>query len=123
MAVFSCCIGTQPRPVIILGPFAEALIQKLVSESPDKYSVYNGDQLHMNTQEAERAIEEGVFVDYKKVNDLFLVYRTETIHKIASQVYLKHYKPITLLLIYDSIYFVVSFCLHCPFSAKANFSF
>lgn len=71
---------------MILGPFAEALIQKLVSESPDKYTVYNGEQLHTNTQEAERAVEEGAFIDYKKVNDLFLVHRTETIHKIASQV-------------------------------------
>lgn len=79
-------VGEQLRPVIILGPFAEALMQKLISESPDKYKAYEGEHLKTTTQDIERGMEEGVFIAYKKVNDLFMVYKTDAIHEIASQV-------------------------------------
>lgn len=72
------------RPVVILGPFAEALIQKLVSESPDKYVAYEEEFLNTSTEAViQKSIADGDFIDYKKVNDLFKVVRTQTLHDIA----------------------------------------
>ncbi|KAF6033025.1 DLG5 [Bugula neritina] len=72
-----------PRPVVILGPFAEALIQKLVNESFDKFKEYEEEFLNTDNTVIEDDISKGVFVDYKKVNDLFKVTRTDTLHRIA----------------------------------------
>ena len=74
------------RPVIILGPFADALIQKLESESPDKYVKYEEEFLNTTTDFIERGIDDGVFIDYKKVNDLFKVTRTDYIRSKAATV-------------------------------------
>lgn len=71
---------------MILGPFAQALIQKLVNESPDKYTAYEEEFLNTENAVIEKGITDGVFVDYKKVNDLFKVTRTQTLHKIANSV-------------------------------------
>lgn len=81
-----CVAGSCPRPVVILGPFSQALIQKLVNESPDKYMAYEEEFLNTENTVIEKGIAGGVFVDYKKVNDLFKVTRTETLHKIANAV-------------------------------------
>ena len=86
MLLFLRVTGMYPRPVVILGPFAQALIQKLVNESPDKYQEYDEEYLNTENTVIEKEIAGGVFVDYKKVNDLFKVTRTQTLHKIASHV-------------------------------------
>ena len=78
--------GTDPRPVIILGPFAQALIQKLVHESHDKYVEYEGELLNTENTVIEKGIADGVFVNYRKVNDLFEVTRTHKLHEIANSV-------------------------------------
>ena len=78
--------GTDPRPVIILGPFAQALIQKLVHESHDKYVEYEGELLNTENTIIEKGIADGVFVNYRKVNDLFEVTRTHKLHEIANSV-------------------------------------
>lgn len=78
--------GNFPRPVIILGPFAQNLIQKLVSESPNKYVAYEEEFLNTPTDIIEKGMADGVFIDYKKVNDLFGVTRTQTIHNLANSV-------------------------------------
>lgn len=81
------CSGTHPRPVVILGPFAQALIQKLENESPDKYKAYEEEFLNtVNNTVIEKGIADGVFVDYKKVNDLFKVTRTQALHEISASV-------------------------------------
>lgn len=84
-------LGKYSRPVIILGPFAQALIQKLVNESPDKYVEYEGELLNTENTIIEKGIADGVFVDYKKVNDLFEVTRTEKLHNIAGSVSISFY--------------------------------
>jgi hypothetical protein len=37
--MFAVVSDDQTRPVVLLAPLAEALIRKLVSESPDKYKL------------------------------------------------------------------------------------
>lgn len=73
--------------MVILGPFAESLIQKLVHESPDKYVAYEEEFLNTLTEAViQKSIADGIFIDYKKVNDLFKVTRTQTLHDIAASV-------------------------------------
>ena len=78
--------GTDPRPVIILGPFAQALIQKLVHESHDKYVEYEGELLNTENTVIEKGIADGVFVNYRKVNDLFEVRSEEHTSELQSHV-------------------------------------
>lgn len=92
---YDCFTGTAPRPVIILGPFAQALIQKLVHESHDKYMANEGELLNTENTVVEQGIADGVFVDYKKVNDLFEVTRTQKLHEIANSV----------SIMFDSVYY------------------
>lgn len=69
--------------MIVLGPFGEALIQKLASESPDKYKIYEEETVDARPEVIQRGISDGIFVDFKKENVLFKVTRTQTLHEIA----------------------------------------
>jgi len=57
-----------------------------VNESFDKFKEYEEEFLNTDNTVIEDDISKGVFVDYKKVNDLFKVTRTDTLHRIAQSV-------------------------------------
>lgn len=72
-----------PRPVVIFGPFANILIQKLVNESPDKYTTCK--QESMNASFMEKYVSGGI-IDYEQANDHFKVTLASDLHEVAASV-------------------------------------
>ncbi|GFR82371.1 disks large homolog 5-like [Elysia marginata] len=71
------------RPVVLLAPLADALIKKLVSESPDKYRECGTVPMRTSTATMEQSVAEGSLVDYWKHEDVYQCVRVTSIKEIC----------------------------------------
>ncbi|XP_076459748.1 disks large homolog 5-like [Babylonia areolata] len=75
----------QTRPVVLLAPLADALIKKLVSESPDKYKFCEPCTVRALMKDMEQSLAEGRLVDYWKKDDLFECIQVTHIRSISDE--------------------------------------
>ncbi|XP_013400011.1 disks large homolog 5-like [Lingula anatina] len=73
------------RPVMILGPLAEPLINKLTSESPDKYCRCESMPMKALAGSVEKALSDGQLVDYRIKDDHYECITVEAVKQIVEK--------------------------------------
>ncbi|KAL3877008.1 hypothetical protein ACJMK2_034768 [Sinanodonta woodiana] len=73
------------RPVVLFAPFADSLIQKLCSESPDKYVYCEPTKMNSTQLVMEQGLKDGNFVDYWSQDDHYVCIRTNSIKEICDK--------------------------------------
>ncbi|XP_012942925.1 disks large homolog 5 [Aplysia californica] len=73
------------RPVVLLAPLAEALIRKLVAESPDKYSYCQPAPMRASPATMEQSLAEGVLIDYWKEEEVYQCVRAAAVKDICDR--------------------------------------
>ncbi|KAK3089838.1 hypothetical protein FSP39_006961 [Pinctada imbricata] len=73
------------RPVILLAPLAEPLINKLSAESPDKYEFGQPKMMQTTKQVMEQGLAEGNFIDYWQQDDHFECILVSGIREVCNQ--------------------------------------
>ncbi|XP_077406294.1 disks large homolog 5-like isoform X2 [Vanacampus margaritifer] len=76
---------SAPRPVLILGPLAEASKDMLVNEAPAKFSRCPPEVMKASQQAIERGVKDCVFIDYKRRSGHFDVTTVASIKEIAEK--------------------------------------
>nr|XP_057918284.1 disks large homolog 5-like isoform X2 [Doryrhamphus excisus] len=74
-----------PRPVLILGPLAEASKDMLVNEAPDRFCRCLPEIMKASQQAIERGVKDCVFIDYKRRSGHFDVTTVASIKEITEQ--------------------------------------
>ncbi|XP_057682521.1 disks large homolog 5-like isoform X2 [Corythoichthys intestinalis] len=74
-----------PRPVLILGPLAEASKDMLVNEAPAKFSRCLPEIMKASQQAIERGVKDCVFIDYKRRSGHFDVTTVASIKEITEK--------------------------------------
>lgn len=67
------------RPVILLAPLSDPLINKLSSESPDKYVACQPAVMQASVQVMEQGLADGTYIDYWMEEDHFVCIRVTSI--------------------------------------------
>ncbi|XP_077595272.1 disks large homolog 5-like isoform X1 [Stigmatopora nigra] len=76
---------STPRPVLILGPLAEASKDMLVNEAPAKFSRCPPEIMKASQQAIERGVKDCVFIDYKRRSGHFDVTTVASIKEITEK--------------------------------------
>ncbi|XP_061613195.1 disks large homolog 5-like isoform X2 [Phyllopteryx taeniolatus] len=76
---------SAPRPVLILGPLAEASKDMLVNEAPAKFSRCLPEVMKASQQAIERGVKDCVFIDYKRRSGHFDVTTVASIKEITEK--------------------------------------
>ncbi|XP_077358861.1 disks large homolog 5-like isoform X2 [Festucalex cinctus] len=76
---------SAPRPVLILGPLAEASKDMLVNEVPAKFSRCLPEVMKASQQAIERGVRDCVFIDYKRRSGHFDVTTVASIKEITEK--------------------------------------
>ncbi|XP_054623155.1 disks large homolog 5-like isoform X2 [Dunckerocampus dactyliophorus] len=74
-----------PRPVLILGPLAEASKDMLVNEAPDRFCRCLPEIMKASQQAIERGVKDCVFIDYKRRSGHFDVTTVASIKEITEK--------------------------------------
>ncbi|XP_019730066.1 disks large homolog 5-like [Hippocampus comes] len=74
-----------PRPVLILGPLAEASKDMLVNEAPAKFSRCLPEIMKASQQAIERGVKDCVFIDYKRRSGHFDVTTVASIKEMTEK--------------------------------------
>ncbi|XP_041362513.1 disks large homolog 5-like [Gigantopelta aegis] len=61
--------SSMVRPVLLLAPLSDSIINKLISESPDKYCSCPITVLNSSAHQMEQSVTEGCIIDYWKRDD------------------------------------------------------
>ncbi|KAJ8318863.1 hypothetical protein KUTeg_003954 [Tegillarca granosa] len=78
------------RPVILLAPLADALINKLASESPNKYHSCDLTIMQTSAQVMEQGLSDGSYIDYSFHDDHYVCVRVTTIRETCDQLKKAH---------------------------------
>ncbi|KAM9773261.1 disks large homolog 5-like [Syngnathus typhle] len=76
---------SAPRPVLILGPLAEASKDMLVNEAPAKFSRCPPEIMKASQQAIERGVKDCVFIDFKRRSGHFDVTTVASIKEITEK--------------------------------------
>ncbi|XP_060579959.1 disks large homolog 5-like isoform X2 [Ruditapes philippinarum] len=75
----------KTRPVVLIAPLADALIQKLSSESPDKYYYCEPSVIQTSHHCMEQGLKEGQFIDYWQQDERYLCIRLKYVTDICDK--------------------------------------
>lgn len=59
------------RPVLIVGPLADCVTEKLIQDFPDKFTRCVPEVMHCSQATMEKGIADNLFVDYRKKGSFF----------------------------------------------------
>ncbi|XP_068081799.1 disks large homolog 5 [Anabrus simplex] len=59
------------RPVLIMGPLADCVMEKLIQDFPDKFTRCIPEVMHCSQAMMEKGVTENIFVDYRKKGNYF----------------------------------------------------
>lgn len=74
------------RPVLILGPLAEFVVDKLVQDFPDKFSRCMPELMYCSQAMLEKGIAENIFVDYRRKGSQFECTTVASVKEICDKV-------------------------------------
>ncbi|KAL4239354.1 Disks large 5 [Mactra antiquata] len=69
----------KTRPVVLIAPLADALIQKLSAESPDKYFYCEASNIQTSPHSMEQALKEGQYIDYWQQDERYYCIRLKDV--------------------------------------------
>lgn len=75
----------KTRPVVLIAPLADALIQKLSSESPDKYFYCEPTVVQMSHHAMQQGLKEGHFIDCWQQDERYLCIRLQSVVDICDK--------------------------------------
>ncbi|XP_052266355.1 disks large homolog 5-like isoform X3 [Dreissena polymorpha] len=75
----------KTRPVVLIAPLADALIQKLSSESPDKYFYCQATVMQTSQSEMLDGLKDGRYIDFWQQEDRFHCIRLKSVTDICDQ--------------------------------------
>lgn len=74
------------RPVLILGPLAECVVDKLVNDFPDKFRKVVTDIRQCSQSTLDQELDENLIVDYKKKGNYYECTTVASIRSVCSAV-------------------------------------
>lgn len=80
------CLDPEFRPVLILGPLAELVVDKLVSDFPDKFQKVLAEPRRCTQAIIDQELHDGSIVDYKKKGSAFECTAVAAIRAVCSSV-------------------------------------
>ncbi|XP_053393187.1 disks large homolog 5-like isoform X2 [Mercenaria mercenaria] len=75
----------KTRPVVLIAPLADALIQKLSSESPDKYFYCEPSVIQTSHHCMEQGLKDGQFIDYWQQDERYFCIRLKSVTDICDK--------------------------------------
>lgn len=84
------------RPVLILGPLADAVVDKLVSDYPHKYVRCQPDYMEADMTSLEAGVMDNIFVDFRRRGSHYEVTTVSSVKDISDRVSIKvyYFKPL-----------------------------
>lgn len=86
MLNLSFCLDPEFRPVLILGPLAELVVDKLVSDFPDKFQKVLPEPRRCTQAIVDQELHDGSIVDYKKKGSAFECTTVAAIRAVCTSV-------------------------------------
>ena len=77
---------TVTRPVLIVGPLADAVVDKLVSDYPHKYVRCQPEYMDSNMSSLEKGVLDNIFVDFRRRGSHYEVTTVSSIKDICDRV-------------------------------------
>lgn len=74
------------RPVLIVGPLAECVTEKLIQDFPDKFTHCIPEVMHCPLNMMEKGISENIFVDFRKKGNNFECTTVTAVKEICDKV-------------------------------------
>ncbi|WAQ95505.1 DLG5-like protein, partial [Mya arenaria] len=75
----------KTRPVVLIAPLADALIQKLSAESPDKYFYCQPTVMQTSMSAMHEGQKDGHYIDFWQVEDRFHCIRTKSVTEMCNK--------------------------------------
>ena len=76
----------QTRPVLILGPLADAVVDKLVSDHPFKFVRCQPEYMDCDMTSLEKGVMDNLFVDFKRRGSHYEVTTVSSVKDICEEV-------------------------------------
>lgn len=83
---FFCFVDPTYRPVIIIGPLSDCVIEKLIQEYPNKFTRHVPQIMNCSQSTIEKGMAEKMFVDYRKKGNYFECTTVGTVKDICDKV-------------------------------------
>ena len=115
---------TVTRPVLIVGPLADAVVDKLVSDYPHKYVRCQPEYMDSDMTSLEKGVLNNIFVDFRRRGSHYEVTTVSSIKDICDRVNIKRvtFSEITKIFLESALRFGHS-CWFCgATSSKSNLS-
>lgn len=74
------------RPVLVIGPLAECVTEKLIQDFPDKFTRCIPEVMHCPLNMMEKGISENIFVDFRKKGSNFECTTVTAVKEICDKV-------------------------------------
>jgi len=74
------------RPVLVVGPLAECVTEKLIQDFPDKFTRCIPEVMHCPLNMMEKGISENIFVDFRKKGSNFECTTVTAVKEICDKV-------------------------------------
>ncbi|EDV26046.1 uncharacterized protein TRIADDRAFT_55754 [Trichoplax adhaerens] len=79
-------LSEYPRPIVLFGPYAKAVANRLIDDYPDKYQCAKIENQKTTIQVIERGLEDQSVLDYEQIDDgSFNCLRTTAIKTVAEE--------------------------------------
>lgn len=75
------------RPVLIMGPLADYVMDKLVQDFPDKFVRCMPELMHCSQAMLEKGIDENIFIDYRRKGSHFECTTVASVKEICDKVW------------------------------------
>lgn len=79
------------RPVLIMGPLADCVTEKLIQDFPDKFTRCVPEVMNCTQALMEKGVAENIFVDYRKKGNYFECTTVAAVKEICDKVQLSFY--------------------------------
>lgn len=74
------------RPVLVLGPLAECVVDKLVTDFPDKFRKVGHETRHCSQAALDQELADNLIVDYRRKGNYFECTTVSAIRSVCSSV-------------------------------------